>query len=39
VASAKGLARELTRRGILTPRGAATWNATGVKRVLGTGGA
>ncbi len=32
--SAKGLARELTRRGIETPRGRATWMATQVARVL-----
>jgi hypothetical protein len=33
-ASAKGLARELTRRGIETPRGKATWTATQVGRLL-----
>lgn len=34
--SAKGIARELTRREIETPRGKATWTATQVARVLGS---
>jgi DNA invertase Pin-like site-specific DNA recombinase len=34
-ASAKGIARELTRRGIETPRGKASWTATQVGRLLG----
>jgi hypothetical protein len=33
--SAKGLARELTRRGIETPRGKGRWSAPQMARVLG----
>jgi hypothetical protein len=37
--SAKGLARELTRRGIETPAGEARWHPTMLTRLLGTGDA
>jgi hypothetical protein len=38
-AGPRAIARELTRRGIETPRGGAEWHPMMVARLLGTGGA